>query len=75
MKLEDWMIYSEDFGKQINIMLILGVISSIFYFLTVKILPLSCLREVLKGVFLFEAAVYYGCTLILFKKWTERIYS
>lgn len=69
------MIFSKDLGKQINLMLTLGVISTVLYLIITKLLPVSCLREIARGVFLFEAALYYGFTLILFKKWVEKTYD
>lgn len=75
MKIEDWMVFSEELGKQINFMLSLGIVSTVLYLVSTNFLPLSWVRTVLRAVFFFEAALYYGFSLQLFKKWVEKTYG
>lgn len=74
MKIEDWMIFSEDLGKQANLMVLLGILSTVLYAVTLSFLPVSWVREVLRGIFFFEAALYYSFTLILFNRWVRKKY-
>lgn len=74
MKIKDGMLYFENLGWQINFTVLLGIISTVFYFLVDELPICYLVKPIFKGVFLFEALIFFAFSILLLKKWVEEEY-
>jgi hypothetical protein len=78
MKLKDWNIIFETPGKQLNLIVVLGIISLIGYFITSDLEKMgysSFTTSMLKGIMIFLAVYYLVYCLLLTKKIIEKYYK
>ena len=77
MKVKDWNILCDTIGKQMNLILLCGMIATVDYYIAKLLEELgikSFFVTTSKGVSLFLAAYFFVYCLILVKKFIDKYY-
>lgn len=72
---KDGMLYSENLGYQINFIILLGIITTILYFLADSLPICDSIKAIFKGALLFLFLTFLGFTILLLNRWVQKTYK